>query len=119
MSIFSEEHKIFRNSLRTFVKREIVPFVDEWEKIGEIPRSLWKKMAEQHYLCTWIDEKYGGSGVGFEYSVIIIEELARANAGLGIAGHNDTLSPYIVEYGSEEQKMKWLPGVLPGTSSYP
>ena len=114
MGIYKEEHEIFRTSFRKFVEKEIVPNVEAWEEEREIPRSLWKKMGEQGFLCTWVDEKYGGAGVDFPYSVIIIDELARVNVGLGIANHNDICTPYIDEFANEEQKQRWLPGCLTG-----
>lgn len=114
MGIFKEEHEIFRKSVKKFIENEMVPHIEEWEEAGEIPRSLWKKMGEQGYLATWVDEKYGGSGAGFEYSVVVIHELARADIGLGIASHSDIMVPYIADFGTEEQKQKWLPGCVSG-----
>ncbi|MEE4354671.1 MAG: acyl-CoA dehydrogenase family protein [Desulfatiglans sp.] len=114
MGIYQEEHEIFRTSLRKFIEKEIEPFIEEWEENREIPRPLWKKLGEQGFLCTWVDEQYGGSGVGFEYSAIIIEELGRVNVGLGIITHSDILAPYIAEFGTDEQKEKWLPGCTSG-----
>jgi len=73
-------------------------------------------MGEQGYLAPWIDEKYGGSGVGFEYSGIILNELSKLDVGLGtiIGVHSDIVPPYIATYGTEEQKEKWLPGAASG-----
>ena len=110
----NEEHEIFRNNLRKFVDNEIVPYIDEWEEKREIPHSLWKKMGSLGYLCPYVDIDYGGSGVGFEYSVIIIEELGRVNVGLGIISHNDILVPYLTRHGTKKQKEKWLPGCTTG-----
>lgn len=114
MGIFGEEHEIFRKNLRKFVEKEMLPHNEEWEEKRDIPRSLWKKFAEQGYLCTWVDEKYGGAGVGFEYSVIMIEELGKANMGLGMVTHADILAPYIADFGTEEQKQRWLPACVSG-----
>jgi len=114
MGIFKEEHEIFRRSFRKFIEKEMIPHIEEWEVSREIPRSAWKKMGEQGYLATWIDEKYGGSGAGFEYSVVIIDELAMADIGLGITSHSDIIAPYIARFGTEEQKEKWLPGCASG-----
>jgi len=112
--MYKEEHKIFRNSLRKFIENEIMPYVESWEEKREIPRSLWKKLGEQGYLCMWVDEKYGGSGGGFEYSVILTEELTKAGMGIGIPGHSDVIVHYIAEHGEEEQKERWLPGCTRG-----
>ncbi len=114
MAIFKEEHEIFRGSLRRFVEKEMLPYAAEWEEKRGIPRALWKKFGEQGYLCPWVDEKYGGAGVGFEYSSILIEELGRANMGMGIIAHADMMAPYIAHYGTEAQKQKWLPECVSG-----
>ncbi len=114
MKIYSEEHEIFRSSLKKFIENEMEPNIEEWEKNRQIPRSLWKKLGQQGYLCPWVDEQYGGSGASFEYSAIFIEEFAKANIGMGIAGQSEIMVPYIVSYGTEEQKAKWLPGCTSG-----
>ena len=76
----TEEHQIFRDSFRKFVAKEITPHVSEWEEQRAVPRSIWRRMGEQGFLCPWLPEEYGGLGLGFEYSVIINEELLRGNA---------------------------------------
>ena len=114
-SLFSEEHDIFRAAFRKFLSKEIAPHLEEWERDGIVPREAWKKMGENGYLCPWVDEKYGGSGVGFEYSVIINEELAYVGClGLAAGLHSDIIVPYINSFGNEQQKMKWLPGCASG-----
>lgn len=114
MSIYSQEHEAFRRAFRKFVDKEIVPYRDQWEANREIPRELWKKMGGHGYLCPWVDKKYGGSGAGFEYCVIINEELVRADVGMGIGLHSDIIAPYIYNFGTGEQKDKWLPGCVSG-----
>ena len=114
MGIYQEEHNIFRSSFKKFIEKEIVPYIDEWEEQGGFPRELWKKFGAQGYLCPWADEKYGGSGVGFEYSAIIVEELGRVDACLSIAAHNEMMTPYFAEHGTEEQKEKWFTGCITG-----
>ncbi len=116
MGIYTEEHEIFRRTLKKYIEKEIVPHLEEWEEKEEVPRSFWKKLGEQGYLCPWLDEKYGGTGAGFEYSVIINEEMAWAgvNAAVGVGVHSDIAAPYLYSYGSEEQKEKWLPGCATG-----
>ena len=113
--IFKEEHIIFRDSLRKFLDREIVPDFEQWEKEGIVPRSAWKKMGDNGFLCPWLEEKYGGVGADFVYSAIICEEMFyRGITGLVAPLHSDIIVPYIHSYGSEEQKMKWLPGCANG-----
>lgn len=111
----TEDHDIFRKSLRKFLEKEAYPFYEKWEKDRMIPRSFWRKMGEQGYLCPDIDEEYGGSGVDWGFSVVINEELERVGSSLiGIGLHNDIVVPYINSYGTEEQKQKWLPKCASG-----
>ncbi|BCJ86133.1 acyl-CoA dehydrogenase family protein [Effusibacillus dendaii] len=110
-----EEHRMFRNTLRKFLEKEAVPYFDQWEEERMIPRSFWKKMGDQGYLCPDVDEKYGGSGADWGYSVVINEELERVGSGMvGIGLHNDIVVPYLTSYGTEEQKQRWLPGCTRG-----
>jgi acyl-CoA dehydrogenase len=112
---YSEEHRIFRNSLRKYLEKEVMPHVEEWEEAGIVPRSAWKGMGEQGFLCMGVPEEYGGLGADFLYSVIVIEEMVRTNhSGLAAALHSDIIVPYIVAFASEEQKHKYLPGCVSG-----
>ena len=112
---YTEEHRIFRESVRKFMEKEVTPFVEEWEEAGVVPRSIWKKMGDQGFLCSDIPEEYGGPGADFLYSVIVNEELAKTNfAGLAAPLHSDIVVPYISAFGSEEQKKKYLPGCVSG-----
>ncbi|MFC1533777.1 acyl-CoA dehydrogenase family protein [Thermodesulfobacteriota bacterium] len=113
--IYTEEHRIFRNSFKNFVAKEITPNVPRWEDERAVPRELWLKMGEQGFLCPWLPEEYGGFDVGFEYSVIINEELIRGDGyGVGVPLHSDVAVPYINSYGSKEIKDKWLPRCASG-----
>lgn len=113
--IFGEEHRIFREAFKKFLVKEVTPFLEKWEENGIVPREIWKTMGKNGFLCPWVDEKYGGSGAGYEYSVIINEELSYIGANGLIAGlHSDIIVPYISGLGNEEQKMKWLPGCVSG-----
>lgn len=112
---YTAEHVIFRDSLRKFLDKEIVPHVEVWEEAGIVPRSVWKKMGEQGFLCTDIPEEYGGAGGDFLYSVIVCEELVKSNfSGLTASLHSDICVPYISAFASEEQKRKYLPGCVAG-----
>lgn len=115
-SFLTEEHELFRRSLRKMLEREAYPFFEEWEKNREIPREFWLKMGDNGFLCPWIDEGYGGLGLDFMYSVILNEELERVGQGLssGVCLHSEIASPYIQKIGTEEQKQKWLPKCLSG-----
>jgi len=112
---YTAEHNIFRESIRKFLDKEIVPHVEEWEETGIVPRSAWKKMGEQGFLCTDVPDEYGGAGGDFLYSVIVCEELVKSNfSGLAASLHSDICVPYISSFASEEQKRKYLPGCVSG-----
>jgi acyl-CoA dehydrogenase len=112
---YTEGHRIFRASFRKFLKQEIVPHIDAWEEAGIVPRDVWTKMGRAGFLCTGIPEAYGGHGADFLHAVIIIEELAHCNfSGLGIRLHSDVVTPYLLDYATEEQKRKYLPQCVSG-----
>ncbi|MGE8203453.1 acyl-CoA dehydrogenase family protein [Heyndrickxia sp. NPDC080065] len=111
----NEEHEIFRKTLKKFLAKECAPYYEQWEEERLIPRSFWRKMGEQGFLCPDVDEAYGGSGVDWSFSVVINEELERIGSSLiGIGLHNDIVIPYISAYGTEEQKRRWLPSCVAG-----
>jgi len=113
---YKEEHHIFRKAFRDFVNKEIKPYSEKWEEEKRVSRDLWYKMGEQGFLCPWVEEEYGGSGAGFEYSVVIHEEIARTEVpgaeGMGL--HGDIIVPYIHHHGNQKQKEKYLPGCVSG-----
>jgi acyl-CoA dehydrogenase len=112
---YTEEHRIFRQAVRKFFEKEVIPYVEEWEEAGAVPRSVWKRMGENGFLCMDVPEEYGGLGADFLYSVILAEELVRTNhSGLAAPLHSDVVVPYITAFGSEELKRKYLPGCVSG-----
>ncbi|MCA1962034.1 MAG: acyl-CoA dehydrogenase family protein [Desulfomonile sp.] len=112
---YTEEHRIFRESVRRFLQKEVTPYVDEWEEAGIVPKSIWQKMGEQGFLCMQVPEEYGGLGADFLYSVILSEEMVRTNhCGLAAGLHSDIVVPYIQSYASDELKHKYLPGCVSG-----
>ena len=114
-TIFSAEHEAFRDSVQRFIAEHVMPFHAEWEHAGQVPRSLWLKAGELGLLCCNVPEEYGGMGGNFLYSAILIEEFARAGAtGPTFYLHSDICAPYLVDFGTEEQKRKWLPGMATG-----
>jgi len=113
--LFTQEHHIFRESFRKFLGKEVVPFLEKWEHDGIVPKNIWRKIGENGYLCPWLEEEYGGSNAGYEYSVIINEELSYVGATGLLAGlHSDIVVPYLHSFGNEEQKNRWLPGCASG-----
>jgi len=112
---YTDEHRMFRDALRRYLAKEIVPHVEEWEEAGIVPKEAWKKMGDQGFLAMSVPEEYGGLGADFLYSVIVTEEMTRTNhSGLAAPLHSDIIVPYIVAFASEEQKHKYLPGCISG-----
>jgi acyl-CoA dehydrogenase len=114
-TIFEEEHDIFRDAVRRFCEEEIIPYHAQWEKEGQISREAWLKAGAMGFLCSSMPEEYGGAGADRRFSIILMEELARAGAsGPGFSLHSEIVAPYILRYGSEEQKRKYLPKMAKG-----
>ena len=114
-TLFSPDHDAFRDTVRRFIAEHVMPFHAEWEKAGQVPRSLWTKAGELGLLCCNVPEEYGGMGGDFLYSAILIEEFARAGAtGPTFYLHSDICAPYLVDFGTEEQKKMWLPKMATG-----
>jgi len=114
-TIFSAEHDLFRDQVRRFIAEEIAPNHAQWEKDGIVPRSLWRKAGEAGLLCTEVPQEYGGGGGDFLFGVVMIEEMARAGAtGPTFYLHSDIVTPYLLHYGTEDQKRRWLPPMVTG-----
>ena len=114
--IFEPEHESFRSTVRSFIEKEISPHHEQWEKDGLVDRSVWARAGELGLLCFDVDEQYGGAGVkDFRYNMVMAEELTRAGVnGPGFLVHTDIIVPYISSLGTEEQKQRWLPGLVSG-----
>ncbi|MCX2746109.1 acyl-CoA dehydrogenase family protein [Mangrovivirga sp. M17] len=116
--IFNEEHALFRDSVKDFINREVVPYNEEWEKNKMVSRESWKKFGENGFLGIQVPEEYGGLGIDdFRYNAILIEELSRsgcAGPAIGYPLHSDIVLPYIIHNGSEELKKRVLPEMLTG-----
>lgn len=114
-TLFSSEHEQFRATVRKFLEQEAVPFHAEWEKQGHVDPVLWRKAGEAGLLCSHVAEQYGGLGLDFLYSAVVIEEVARLGlSGIGFSLHSDIVAPYIEHYGSEAQKQHYLPKLISG-----
>jgi len=114
--IFTAEHEAFRAVVARFAAEEIAPFHDQWERDGIVPREVWKKAGAIGLLCTDVPEEYGGGGVrDFRYNVVITEELVRVGAsGIGFPLHNDVIVPYFLDFATDEQRARFLPGMASG-----
>ncbi len=114
-TVYEPEHELFRESVRKFLEVEAAPFHAQWEKDGQVDRALWNKAGEQGFLAPTIPEEYGGVGVDFRYNAIVDEEVSRAGlSGIGWGLHSDIGVPYILNYGSEELKQKYMPKCVSG-----
>ncbi len=114
-SLFDGDHDTFRASVRKFVEAEIAPHHAQWEKDGQVSREAWEKAGAAGILLPAIPAEYGGAGADFLYSAIVLEELCRANAmGPGFTLHSDIIAPYMLHYGTEEQRQRWLPDMAAG-----
>ncbi|WP_370246718.1 acyl-CoA dehydrogenase family protein [Nocardioides sp.] len=115
-SIYEQEHEDFRATVRAFMEKEVAPYHDQWEKDGQVSREVWRKAGEMGLLCFDVEEQYGGAGIkDFRYNAIVSEEISRIGAsGLGFPVHTDIIVPYISSLGTEEQKQRWLPGLVSG-----
>ncbi|WP_444883005.1 acyl-CoA dehydrogenase family protein [Microbulbifer sp. PSTR4-B] len=114
-TVYNEDHEHFRDTVRKFLENEAIPFHSQWEKDGQVDRALWNKAGEMGFLCPQISESYGGLGLDYGYNSIIDEEIARAGlSGIGWGLHSNIAVPYIINYGSEEQKKEYLPKCISG-----
>jgi alkylation response protein AidB-like acyl-CoA dehydrogenase len=115
-TIFEPEHEQFRDSVRKFMQTEVGPHVDRWREAGMVDREIYLKAGEAGLLCLFADEKYGGAGIqDLRFDQIIVEENIRhGDIGFYINLHSDLVAPYIHKLGDEEQKARFMPGVISG-----
>ena len=112
--LYDSDHEMFRDSLRKFLEIEAMPNHEQWESDGMVSDDIWLKAGEQGFLCPMVPEEYGGVGTDFLYNCIVNEEVSRSGCtGLGWSLHNDISVPYIVRYGSDYQKKRYLPWKIP------
>lgn len=114
--LFTADHEAFRETVRTFLAKEVTPHQERWEKDGIVSRDAWRAAGRQGLLGLAVPEEYGGGGnQDFRYSAVLAEEFARAGAaGLAVQLHNDMVGPYLANLSTEEQKRRWLPGFCSG-----
>lgn len=111
----SEEHKMMKTMIQEFISNEIMDHIDEWEKNGMVSREIWKRAGELGLLCIDIPEIYGGGGLDFTFNALLIEEFAKKGiSGPGFSLHSDIVAPYLLKYGTEAQKQKYLPPMAKG-----
>jgi alkylation response protein AidB-like acyl-CoA dehydrogenase len=114
-TLFTPDHEAFRDSFHRFCDKEIAPFHAQWEEQGYVDREVWRKAGANGFLCMTMPEEFGGAGADKRYSVAQMEELARGGfSGIGYGLHNEIVAPYLLHYGSDAQKHKYLPAMARG-----
>ncbi|MCH8116569.1 MAG: acyl-CoA dehydrogenase family protein [Proteobacteria bacterium] len=115
---FDEEHEMFRDSVRSFMTKEVRPYSEKWHEQGIVDREAFLKAGEQGLLLMWADERYGGAGISdFRFEQILIEENSHyGDGGFFMTLHSRLVGPYIGDLGTEEQKQRWLPKCVSGES---
>jgi len=118
MTIYESDHELFRDSFRAFAEQELAPHVPEWERAGIMDRSAYLEAGKHGFIGMAVPEEFGGGGVkDFRFNAVLNEEVARLNlggGGLGMMLHNDITTPYFIEYCTDEQRERWLPGIASG-----
>ncbi len=116
--LLTDEHEQFRESFSRWLAAEVVPHHGEWEADGIVPRHVFTAAGSHGFLGMAVPEEYGGGGVDdFRFNLVIIEEVQAAGvsgSGLGLTLHNDICLPYFLRYCTDEQRQRWLPGIVSG-----
>ncbi|MGN5237475.1 acyl-CoA dehydrogenase family protein [Rhodococcus sp. SJ-3] len=115
-TVFNEDHEAFRDTVRTFIAKEVVPVYEQWEEDGHPPRDFYRRMGELGFLGIQVPEEYGGGGEkSLKFNVILAEEASAAGASFGSSSvHSNLILPYIMQNATDEQKQRWLPGFASG-----
>jgi len=114
-TLFDAGHEDFRASFRRFLEKEVIPHHEAWEEQGHVDRDVWLKAGANGFLCPSMPQQYGGAGADRLYSMVMMEETAKARtSGLGFSLHSEIVAPYIFRYGSDEQKARYLPSMARG-----
>jgi acyl-CoA dehydrogenase len=114
-TVYREDHEMLRDTARRFFERECLPRQAEWDEAGRTDRETWRKAGREGLLCVTVPTEYGGGGGDFGHSCVLAEELHRSGvSGFSLSVHSDITAPYIVRFGTEEQKQRWLPPICRG-----
>ncbi len=114
-TLFDADHELFRANVARLLDEHCVAHHERWEEQGQVDRDVWLKAGEQGMLCPTIPEEYGGAGTDFRYNAIVDEEVTRRGlSGIGWGLHSDIAAPYLVNYGSDELKQRYLPRMVSG-----
>jgi alkylation response protein AidB-like acyl-CoA dehydrogenase len=115
-AIFDDEHEAFRETVATFVDKEVVPYHDQWEHDGIVDREVWAKAGAQGLLGLQLDEQFGGGGTSdFRYNAVVGEEMTKRGVyGAAFTLFNDMIVPYLAAGATDEQRQRWFPGLCAG-----
>ncbi|MGJ7566404.1 acyl-CoA dehydrogenase family protein [Variovorax sp. GB1R11] len=114
-TVYRDDHEMLRDTARRFFERECLPRQAAWDAAGRTDRETWLKAGREGLLCVTVPTEYGGGGGDFGHSCVLAEELHRSGvSGFSLSVHSDITAPYIVRFGTEEQKQRWLPKICRG-----
>ncbi len=117
-TLYDADHEAFRDTVRTFLAKEVVPHAAEWDRAGIVPRELFAAAGAQGLIGTAVPEEFGGGGTAdFRFNAVLGEEVMRAGAagpGAGLCLVNDVCLPYFLDLATAEQRARWLPGIAAG-----
>lgn len=111
---YTDDHVTFRDTVRKFVDREFTPNLDRWEEARVVDREFWLASGRAGLLCPQVPEEYGGLGLDFRYNAVVDEELGYSGSLVGTCLQSDITVDYLINYGTEEQKRRYLPGLVSG-----
>jgi acyl-CoA dehydrogenase len=112
--LFDADHRAFRDSVRRFIERKFTPRIVEFEEAGAVSRDFWQAAGEAGMLCPSLPDAYGGPGLDFRFNAILNEELTYALMADSVTLQSDITMPYLLRYGSDALKDRWLPPMLVG-----
>jgi acyl-CoA dehydrogenase len=114
-ALLTDDHEMYRQTVRKFLERDVVPQQARWREAGIVDREAWRKAGAAGLLCPWLGTEHGGGGGDFGHSVVVMEELASIyESGFAMPLHSDIIVPYIVRFGDDAQRKRWLPGCASG-----
>ena len=111
---YTSDHELFREQVRRFFARALVPNLERWEREGIVDRAFWRACGEAGLLCPTVPEALGGLGTDFRYNAVIDEELSYLGSAAGLPLQSDVAVDYIVQHGSEALRERWLPAMIRG-----
>jgi alkylation response protein AidB-like acyl-CoA dehydrogenase len=114
-TLFNSEHESFRDSIKQFADKEVVPHLQRWDEEGSVDRNIWRQCGDIGVLCPTVPEQFGGAAADRLFSMIVLEELAPLGGlGMSLSMHSDVVAPYLLAFGSSVVKETYLPRMVSG-----